>query len=46
MTLLAAVAFGGAAHCARQAFETDEIVDPSKRHMMRAMLTANLLWVA
>ncbi len=23
-------------------FETDEVVDPSKRHMMRAMLTANL----
>ena len=45
LTLLAAVAFGGV-HCARQAFETDEVVDPSKRHMMRAMLTANLLWVA
>ena len=29
--------------CARQAFETDEIVDPSKRHMMRAMLAANLV---
>ncbi len=40
MTILVTVAFGLC--CARQAFETDEIVDPSKRHMMRTMLTANL----
>ncbi len=40
MTMLVTVAFGLC--CARQAFETDEIADPSKRHMMRTMLTANL----